>query len=95
MITEEEALAKAKTEWWKRCTPREIALTQLEDNRLCMPFNLFHKAVEDALGRPVYTCEFADPDLLLKELHGQVPKATLSDVLSKLPNDKPVIGVVV
>ena len=40
---------------------------QLYEERLCMPFPLFHKAVEEALGRPVYTHEFAGVENLRQE----------------------------
>ncbi len=36
-----------------------IAYLQLHDETLRMDFSLFHRIVEKALGRPVYTHEFA------------------------------------
>ena len=35
-----------------------IAYLQLHDQRLRLPFGFFHKCVEKALNRPVYTHEF-------------------------------------
>ena len=48
-------------------TAEEIVAFQLYEERLCMPFPLFHKAVEEALGRPVYTHEFAGVENLRQE----------------------------
>lgn len=51
---------------------------QLNQKRLCMPFNLFHKAVQEYFKRPVYTHEFADQQSMLKEFYSiksQAPKA--------------------
>ena len=56
-IGREEAIKLAGSTWWTKCTPREIALRQLETKELCMPLDLFHEAVEAACGHPVWTHE--------------------------------------
>ena len=56
-LTKEEAIAYAATEWYKGKTAQEIVDFQLFENRLCMPFDLFHKALEEVLGHPVQTAE--------------------------------------
>ena len=59
-----------------------------------IPFSLVHQRIEELMGRPVWTHELADFDLLEHEiLTGSVP--TMDGILAKLPHDKPVIGVVV
>ena len=72
-MSKDEALALIKTEWWVGRTDDEIARWQLNEERLCMPFDLFQKAVEGVLGRPVWTHEFADPNHLRAELDGDEP----------------------
>jgi len=67
-LTREESMALVTSEWWKDMTTRDIAEFQLGQRRLCMPFEFFQLAVEDALGRGVLTHEFAQPDALLSEL---------------------------
>ncbi len=57
---------------------------QLSQERLCLPFELFQKAVEQALGRPVWTHEFAYPDLLWGELQGLRKAPDLGEILSRL-----------
>jgi hypothetical protein len=59
-----------------------------------MPFDVFHKAVEEALGRPVWTHEFAYSDDLKKEFLGDKPAPTFEEVVALVPRDKLiVIGV--
>ena len=70
-MTREEALAKAATEWWKGKTAHEIVKFQLYEDRLCMPFDLYHEAVEEALSRPVWTHEFANMTALRAEYAGE------------------------
>lgn len=70
-MTKDEAIALAKTGWWRTKSPREIAEFQLREPRLCMDFSEYHEAVEKALGRPVFTHEFVRPDWLLDELAGK------------------------
>jgi len=57
-MTENEAIEKAKTKFWLNMTHREIAEFQLYEDKLCMPFEIFHEAIEKTLGRPVFTHEF-------------------------------------
>lgn len=57
-------------------------------------FGKMHQRIEELVGRPVWTHEFADFDLLAHEvLTGSVP--TMDGIFDKLPHDKPVIPVVV
>ncbi len=66
-MTEQEAIAKGDTGWWKTATADEIVRFQLFEERLCMPFGDFHSAVEASLGHPVWTHEFASPGHLKDE----------------------------
>lgn len=64
MLTEEQAIRLAETKFWETMTDHDIAKFQLFEDRLCMPFGVFHRAIEKALGRPVWTHEFATPEKL-------------------------------
>lgn len=66
-MTREEAVKMADSQWYETQTAEEIVAFQLYEDRLCMPFDLFHKAVETVLARPVYTHEFAEVERLRKE----------------------------
>ena len=73
-------------------TPREIAEFQMEQDRLCVPFDVFHKAIEDALGRPVYTHEFGlNRDGLRKELNGEKESPTLEEIINLIPENKRIL----
>jgi hypothetical protein len=85
------ALAFAKSEKWREMSAVEIARFQLEQELLCMPFDVFHKSVENALGRPVFTHEFGlNRAGLLAELNGG-PQPTLAEVIELIPEDKRIV----
>lgn len=70
-LTTEQAIAFHDSGAWQKWDAKTRALFQMEQACLCMPFGEFHKAVEDALGRPVWTHEFGlNRDGLLAELQG-------------------------
>lgn len=94
-MTREEALALIDTKWWESRNSREIALFQFNEPRLCMPFALFHAAVEKTLGRPVWTHEFAmNYDGLKRELNGEQPAPSFAEILDLIPAEKRVVVVV-
>jgi hypothetical protein len=92
-MTQDQAMQLAQTEWWVGMSDRDVAEFQLSERLLCMPFSEFQRAVESAMGRPVWTHEFADLGSLLRELHGESAPATFEDVLAKLPDRARVILV--
>jgi len=93
-IGEEAAIKLAGSKWWEGLGPREIAEFQLNTAELCMPFDLFHKAVEEAIGRPVYTHEFGvNYDGLVAEFYGDQPAPTFDQILAMIPVDKRVLVV--
>lgn len=66
-MTRDEAMALAATEWWKACTPKEIVERQLYEDRIIMCFECYQKALEETLGRAVFTHEFCEPEKLQVE----------------------------
>ena len=74
-LTREEAVALHDARWWEKAglSDNEVALLQLQQTRLTMPFDIFHRLVEKLLDRPVWTHEFARPLALLAELQGRKP----------------------
>lgn len=79
-IGKEAAIELAETKWWEGKSAREIVAFQLFTLEMCMPFGEFHKAVEETLGRPVWTHEFADPDQLAEEFLGDRKAPTMQDI---------------
>ena len=90
-LTKEQAIAFHDSEVWKDWTSRQIAEFQMEQDKLCVPFDVFHKAMEDTLGRPVWTHEFAFIDNLRKELYGEKPAPTLKEIIDLIPADKRIL----
>jgi len=84
MMTSEEAIAFADRRDWEKLTPSERAMFQLGQEFLAMPFSIFHEGMEELLGRPVWTHEFADRARLLSEAEGKTAKASFSDVYAML-----------
>lgn len=96
-LTTEEAKAFAASGAWKSWTDRERALFQLSQEKLSMDFGAFHGSVEKALGRPVWTHEFASASTLLLELLGLRKRADLQEVIAKAEELAPgkvlVVGI--
>ncbi len=70
-LTRKQAIAFAQKEEWKGWTPREIAEFQLQQDRVCIPIDVYKKALSEALRRPIYTLDLLAPDGLLSELRGE------------------------
>lgn len=91
-MTKEKAIALAESGFWKDMTARKIAEFQMMEEKLCMPFDVFHKAIEETLGRPVYTHEFGmNYDGLKAELFNGATPPTLADIINMIPEDKRII----
>lgn len=91
-LTKKQAIAFCENKLYEGMTSRQIAEFQMEQDRLCVPFDVFHKAIEETLGRPVYTHEFGlNRDGLRKELHGEKETPTLEEIINLIPNDKRIL----
>ena len=91
-ITADQAIALAATKWWEGRDPRDVALFQLENRLLCMPFDVFHQAIEAALDRPVWTHEMAMGwDGLVAELRGDRGSPSFAAIMELIPADKRII----
>lgn len=66
-LTEEKAIELAENINYEDWTPKEIFLFQISQEKLSMDFEIFHKATEEVLNRPVLTHEFADLKSLFNE----------------------------
>ncbi len=91
-ITKEIAKQLFESKFWEEMTLRERAEFQLFQPLLCMPFGIFHEAIEKTLGRPVYTHEFGlNVEGLKKELLGESEAPSLEAIINLIPEDKQVI----
>jgi len=66
-LTKEEAIEFYESGKWKEMSPEELFEFQIQQRYLAVPFDKFHEAAEKALGRSVWTHEFASPKNLLEE----------------------------
>jgi hypothetical protein len=89
-FTREQAVAFAESGEWKDWTPGQIVRFQLFQDLSCMPFNVFHGAIEQVLGRLVFTHEFAFTDRLRDEYLTLRPAPTLEEILDLIPAEKRV-----
>lgn len=88
-MTREQAIAFHDSGAWRKLSPATLALFQLTQSKLGVPFGEFHKAVEIALGRPVWTHEFAlNREGLLAELQGKAATPSLEEVIGLIPSEK-------
>ena len=90
-LTKEQAIAIYEGGEWKDWTPEDIVKFQLYQDRLAIPFDKFHEAIENVLGRSVWTHEFARRDRLIAEYEGKRPKPTFEDIINLIPTEKRII----
>jgi hypothetical protein len=88
-LSEQEAIKMCKSKVWETWTNEKIAWFQINQKRLCIPFGVFHRAVEHVLDRPVLTHEFGlNYYGLVAEMEGKIPKPSLEDIINLIPKDK-------
>lgn len=93
-LTKEQAIELAKSEWWKGLSAHDIVMFQLFESRLCMDFSDFHKALEECLGRGVWTHELGlDCDGIKKEFLGDRSAPTFEQICNLIPVDKRMIVI--
>lgn len=92
-LTKEQAIELAESGAWKEMNLRQRAEFQILQNKLCMPFDVFHEAVEKTLERPVYTHEFSSlgHDGLIAELFEGKKPPTLQEIMEMIPTEKRII----
>lgn len=91
-LTTEEAIALHDSGKWKEWTPHQLASFQMVQDKLCVPFGEFHKAMEIALGRPVWTHEFGlNKAGLMEELAGRAGAPTMDEIIALIPAEKLLI----
>lgn len=74
-LTEEQSREYYEREEWEDLTDRERAEFQLLQKRLCMPWRIFHEAMETTIGRSITIPEFArNYEGLVEELFGEREK---------------------
>ena len=92
-LTKEQAIEFAESKAWEGMNLRQRAEFQILQNKLCMPFDVFHEAVEKTLQRPVYSHEFGNcgRNGLVAELFGGKEPPTLQEIIEMIPAEKRII----
>ena len=90
-VTKEEAIKLLKSKFWENMTYEERFKFQLYQDFFCMPFDIFHESAEKTLDRPVWTHEFAFPELLKKEYLGERETPSFEEIVNLIPKDKQII----
>ena len=92
-LTKEQAILFGESQIWVEWSDEEIVKFQLFQDKLCMPFSRFHKAVNVVLDRPVFTHEFttSNHENLIKEYLGEKEQPTFEEVVNLIPKDKRVM----
>ncbi len=67
-FTEVSAQRFAEARRYENLSPLALVLFQLSQARLFVPFNIYQKAMEIVLERPVWSHEFGEPSRLMEEL---------------------------
>jgi len=84
-----------ETEFWKGLSYHEKVKFQLFEKRLCMPFSIFHEALEESLGRPVFTHEMGyNLEGIQKEFLNDDDPPSFEDIMNLIPEEKRVVVVV-
>lgn len=91
-LTTEEAIAFGGAKSWEPMSLAERARFQIVQDKLCMPFSVFHEAVEKTLGRPVWTHEFGlNRDGIKAELLNGGPAPTFDEIMNMIPAEKRIV----
>ena len=91
-LSKEKAIELFNSKIWEDWTYEQKAKFQLWQEKLCMPFNVFHEAVEKSLGRPVYTHEFGlNMDGIKSEFLHERPEPMFDEILSLIPKEKLIV----
>ncbi len=91
-IGRENAIKMAATGWWKGMDAKKVFEFQMRTKELCMDFGEFHRIVEAALGRPVWTHEFGlNWDGLLDEFYGKSEPPSMQEIMELIPEEKRIV----
>ena len=91
-LTKDQAIEFAENKSWESMNYRQRAEFQILQDKLCMPFSVFHEAVEKTLDRPVFTHEFGlNLDGIIDEMFNEKAPPSLEDIIDMLPSDKALI----
>lgn len=94
-MTKKQAIKLYKSKFWEKMSDYDKVKFQLFENRLCMPFEIFHAAIEKVLKRPIWTHEFASSNIenIRKEFLGEKPAPSMQEIIELIPEANRIIFV--
>ena len=75
-MTTEQAQKLFDSGFWENLSFEVKALFQIFEDKLCMPFNVFHEAVEKTIGQQVQTIQFSS--FGVEELRDKIIEALIN-----------------
>jgi hypothetical protein len=92
-LTTDQAIRMAQSSWWVGMSPRDVAMFQLHERRICMPISKLIDCLQEALGRPVWHHELCSDSIggLRAELRGDRRAPTFHEIVSLIPEDKRIL----
>ncbi len=88
-IGRSRAIALFESGWWLDRPAREVAKFQLFTAELCLPFDVFHRALEETLRRPVWIHELGlNLDGIFQEFLDERDAPSVEEILALLPPEK-------
>lgn len=90
-LTEQQAIDLYNSNFWETLSNFDRVQFQLFTERLCMPFDIYHKALEIVLKRAVFIHELVISHNLQQEFLGETPPPTLENIINLIPVEKRMI----
>lgn len=90
-LTKEEAIKFIESDVWKEWDAEQIVKFQLFQDRICLPFDLYHKSLQEVLKRPVYTHEIGCRDWLINEYLKKKKAPTFEEIINLIPKEKRIV----
>lgn len=89
-LTKEQATSFYLSKEWQSWNDEQIVRLQLFQDLLCVPIEVFNKAMNKVLNRPVYTHEFSSANYtnLIEEYLGTREAPTLDEIINLIPEEK-------
>jgi len=94
-ITKEQAIELYYSDVWKKWTAEQIVRFQLFQRKLCIPQEVFHKALgevfgREVFGREVWLHELSNKKELMEEYLGTRTAPTFAEIQAMLPANKTI-----
>jgi len=90
-MTKKQAIKLAESKFWEKLSYHNRAKFQLFEEKLCMPFSVFHEAMEKVLNRPIWTHEFIKAEELKKEFLKEKKAPSLQEIINLIPSNKRIV----